>query len=1091
MIGKNLPNVQNVKPRSNSKTKDKLNSSNQHINNSQIDKSKNSNVMNNSKLYEVPEIETLRLKVRDQAQRLTNLETYKILCEERIKQLAPEHPLPITNIHLTKQFKLPTNTAKKSNLDFNSLNLDKLPVDKVKEAYSKLLENFHALQDEREAIIQSLREETLLNEEQRNYIEILRQTLESQLIKNGLSTLKLDYVIDLAIIKDECERYRKELIMSKLIIDEMKSDIEILNKTNEELESHNYKSSDIIEERTKELNNALVRIENLEKNRAELEKDRNEAVREHRRLNEDTKILKTTLNKAESSLNETTKKNLDLGKALENQYVVQNKLNEYQKSFEQLYEDYERVVKERDDADRENKEYQEEIKNYTSDLRQLKQKFDFLEEEKKNIIRENEELNQNLKKVEKLFNEECEKSNEKEIENQRFINKQIDLEKQLNSVIDNFNNLQEKNNRDIIILKDKNEEFDLTKNRLEEANKTITNIKEEKSSLEVKLKHLKEDLDCSRSGQRKLDEELSNLNTDLNETLRERERLKDLLEQMNLELKENKLDFEREIKLKISEVNELKSILDENNLLIENLNNKIEKSQKDNTNLDNELRRRENENMKLNNALNDVLKKNERLTSELTKESNITNELNYTTKNLLEKNEDLEKEIQNLNEDKENANLKIKRLSGDIESLKKNEKDLQIKTNTFSKELSDYKTSYNNISNIITKNLNKVNSIIKNRTDNSSIVSSSYWELVRSLNSENKLPIRAIEDYIRLTGNEMICLFDIIFEDNRKLQENSEKLKSVIAQVRQFELQEEEKGAQQRRLETNLSTISNNFNTMQSDYLNLEKQNEKLTRALKNMKTEYKTLSENYEDIKSRLKIGENDNEKFLQEIREREHLLNNASFQVSALEERIIILIKEKKYLEALVVRVSKSFPEKSMQKIVNQIMDLSDELASLERDRLKLEDSLIDCEEKSMSLHEQERLKNVTVEYDKKINEKRNVIRTLENEMRSIETSEKSKTEKIYDLESRNKMLEKDLNLIKDDLKKLKMKNFAEEEEMNVYKREKIVKENDKRDRVNFDSLQFSDYEEGDWNIVSNGKNQNYSTGKYIFKKFSDFKS
>ena len=88
----------------------------------------------------------------------------------------------------------------------------------MKEAYYKLLENFKFLQNEKEQILHSLRSETLTNEEQRNYIEILRQTLESQLIKNGLSSLKLDYVCDLAKIKDDNEKYRKELIMAKILI---------------------------------------------------------------------------------------------------------------------------------------------------------------------------------------------------------------------------------------------------------------------------------------------------------------------------------------------------------------------------------------------------------------------------------------------------------------------------------------------------------------------------------------------------------------------------------------------------------------------------------------------------------------------------------------------------------------------------------------------------------------------------------------------------------------------------------------------------------------------------------------------------------
>ena len=34
--------------------------------------------------------------------------------------------------------------------------------------------------------MKTLRDETIANEEQRNYIEILKQTIESSLLKNGL-----------------------------------------------------------------------------------------------------------------------------------------------------------------------------------------------------------------------------------------------------------------------------------------------------------------------------------------------------------------------------------------------------------------------------------------------------------------------------------------------------------------------------------------------------------------------------------------------------------------------------------------------------------------------------------------------------------------------------------------------------------------------------------------------------------------------------------------------------------------------------------------------------------------------------------------
>jgi len=42
----------------------------------------------------------LRDKIRDQASRLCELQNYKTICESRIKQLSPSHPIPVLESHL-------------------------------------------------------------------------------------------------------------------------------------------------------------------------------------------------------------------------------------------------------------------------------------------------------------------------------------------------------------------------------------------------------------------------------------------------------------------------------------------------------------------------------------------------------------------------------------------------------------------------------------------------------------------------------------------------------------------------------------------------------------------------------------------------------------------------------------------------------------------------------------------------------------------------------------------------------------------------------------------------------------------------------
>ena len=47
-------------------------------------------------------VEMLETKIREQAQRLIELQTYKSLCETKIRQVVPNHPLPINEQHIKK-----------------------------------------------------------------------------------------------------------------------------------------------------------------------------------------------------------------------------------------------------------------------------------------------------------------------------------------------------------------------------------------------------------------------------------------------------------------------------------------------------------------------------------------------------------------------------------------------------------------------------------------------------------------------------------------------------------------------------------------------------------------------------------------------------------------------------------------------------------------------------------------------------------------------------------------------------------------------------------------------------------------------------
>jgi hypothetical protein len=53
----------------------------------------------------------LESKIRNQAKRLFALQEYKQLCEKRILQLCPHHPLPVVDSHIKTDEDMPKNYA--------------------------------------------------------------------------------------------------------------------------------------------------------------------------------------------------------------------------------------------------------------------------------------------------------------------------------------------------------------------------------------------------------------------------------------------------------------------------------------------------------------------------------------------------------------------------------------------------------------------------------------------------------------------------------------------------------------------------------------------------------------------------------------------------------------------------------------------------------------------------------------------------------------------------------------------------------------------------------------------------------------------
>ena len=333
---------------------------NYKIESSSKDKSESQKNRNNFSTY----IEQLELKIQKQAKRLNELSTYKYLCEKRIKQLNPIEELPINEDNLSNKISPPstqrdkydilyekyTNLLKDFNFLINNNNSNSNNSNNeifnesnginFVEKYKKLKEKYNKMKIQYEKAIELLKEETLVTEEQRNLIVLLKNTIDNDLVKSGIlkKYINSNHIIDFIKIKNESEEYRKELVLSQALVNSLKSEIEIIMKENKKNKRQNSNENISFSFGIKNNNNKL----NGENNKNEiinLEEERRDYLNE-------IKILKNDLIKQKDFINNLINENSNLklliqksNQKTENNTLSNNKINYLQNDSNKIKKD--------------------------------------------------------------------------------------------------------------------------------------------------------------------------------------------------------------------------------------------------------------------------------------------------------------------------------------------------------------------------------------------------------------------------------------------------------------------------------------------------------------------------------------------------------------------------------------------------------------------------------------------------------------------------------------------------------------------------------------------------------------------------------
>jgi chromosome segregation ATPase len=167
-------------------------------------------------------------KIRLQARRLASLEQYKLLCERRIQELCPGHPVPVRQEHLGKE-------GSDGRLLHAALQkVARLEQQVVQSSGSTLRtfspEDLRQLIGEKAALEESLRAEVFVSEELRAQVEVLKQALEEKMAMFGLPG-DLQSVTELLHMQEHYEAFKKDNIELQSALQAAEDDLHSLQST--------------------------------------------------------------------------------------------------------------------------------------------------------------------------------------------------------------------------------------------------------------------------------------------------------------------------------------------------------------------------------------------------------------------------------------------------------------------------------------------------------------------------------------------------------------------------------------------------------------------------------------------------------------------------------------------------------------------------------------------------------------------------------------------------------------------------------------------------------------------------------------------
>ena len=734
------------------------------------------------------------------------------------------------------------------------------------------------LTEEKKALMESLKNEMIYNEEQRNYIQILKETIESNLYKSGLANLiqsskqyqsydndsLADFFIDFNRNKSESEKYRKELNLANNVINDNKQEIKSIRKDLEDLSAENILLKQKIEkekETKKEMINERERydttINNLTTSINSL-RTQNQILRDQ--IQEYQSMTKTHEQQIQSTYNQIDNMSNDLTKyrTLENTY------NRLLSEHEQLKYDILTIQKEKASLETELSQQkndsvrmtsvirnlQVENQNCSKSLHDLQSKFDELKAEKNSLEKINETLRFRMK--------ELDESNNK-------IYELIQQNNELNVIKDNNEKIVTEYINKISILKVENEklnyEYNKVKNELKSQSNEYVQLENENKELTIKIREISQEHNEVLLAHHESEMEV-------NRNIAEKAAIDNERRYWKGKYDEDMFKKEGEIQTLVKQIKELKEKNDKFEFDI----GKLQKINKD---------------------------LSEQYQDKCQNETLLINEREKYKASVMKMNQTIEKSIDEVQSEKSNMQLLMNRnteLEKKVTELleqQKIEKETKIK---LIEEINNLQNNQKNISSglsssvlgIVTRSsLNNPNNYSKDFT---TFINKHSVSLV-----DKTCPEKDIQEFIHLASLEI-----------EKLNEELNKAREEISTIHMKYHDVEKEKQNHKKLKDD---ISKKYNDVSKEITRLSQDNNDLLIEI-----------DNYKSIVSQLKAT---CDNYSQELNSKNTMLNNVTYELNCMEDKNIKITNDKNYLETILLRVCKMFPNSNLYRKVHDILD------------------------------------------------------------------------------------------------------------------------------------------------------------------------